>query len=116
VHVEDLASAHLLALEALQPGIGFTYNLGTGQGYSVQQVLRACEQITGRSIPSRHCPRRAGDPPALVASADKIQRELNWQPRHSDLNTIVASAWAWHQAHPNGYHQDSQQSGMRVAI
>jgi len=103
VHVVDLADAHLLALEHLQPGKQLHYNLGTGRGYSVREVIRAVEEVTGKKVTVKEGPRRAGDPPELVASSAKIQRELGWKPQHSELKSIVESAWKWHQAHPRGY-------------
>ena len=103
VHVQDLAEAHLLAVEALEPGEGHAYNLGNGQGFSVQEVIEVCREVTGRLIPTRLAPRRPGDPAALVADSGLIRRELGWRPRYTELRDIVASAWAWHQAHPDGY-------------
>jgi UDP-glucose 4-epimerase len=102
IHVVDLAQAHILALDALDRG-SFTYNLGNGQGYTVREVIETARQVTGHPIPAVKGPRRPGDPAALVASSDKIRRELGWQPCFPDLHDIVASAWAWHRAHPNGY-------------
>lgn len=100
IHVEDLAQAHLLALS---PGkLGF-YNLGNGAGYSVLQVIQTCERLSGAKIPYVFRPRRAGDPPRLVASAEKAISELGWKPRYPNLEQIVGTAWSWHQAHPNGY-------------
>ncbi len=104
IHVDDLAEAHLLALERLEPGKGLCYNVGTGRGYSVREVIRTAEQVTGKSITVREGPRRPGDPPALVAAAEKIQHELDWHPRYTDLRTIVGTAWRWHQSHPRGYN------------
>jgi UDP-glucose 4-epimerase len=103
IHVVDLADAHILSLEALEPGTGRAYNLGNGQGFSVKEVIEVCRRVTGHPIPSKVLPRRAGDPPALVADATRIKRELGWQPQYPDLERIVASAWRWHQAHPEGY-------------
>ena len=103
VHVQDLAEAHLLAVEALEPGEGHAYNLGNGQGFSVQEVIEVCREVTGRAIPTHLAPRRPGDPAALVADSGLIRRELGWRPRYTELRDIVASAWAWHQAHPDGY-------------
>ncbi|QDU31932.1 UDP-glucose 4-epimerase [Anatilimnocola aggregata] len=103
IHVDDLAEAHLRALDRLQPGKGLKLNLGSGTGYSVQQVIDVCRQVTGHPIPAMMGARRAGDPPALVADSSLAQRTLDWQCRYSDLPTIVASAWNWHQAHPRGY-------------
>ena len=105
IHVQDLAEAHLLALEALQPGEGHAYNLGNGQGFSVQEVIEVCREVTGKEIPVRLAPRRPGDPAALVADSGLIKRELGWAPRHPDLEGIVASAWAWRRAHPQGYEE-----------
>ncbi len=103
IHVEDLAEAHLLALEKLAPGKHLHYNLGTGHGYSVREVIRLAEEVTGKPVPVKEGPRRAGDPPALVASAEKIQRELGWRPRYIDLRAILETAWHWHRRHPKGY-------------
>jgi UDP-glucose 4-epimerase len=103
VHVDDLAQAHLLALEQLKPGQGMHYNLGIGRGYSVREVIQAAEKITGKPAPVVEGPRRPGDPPTLVASSEKIQRELGWKPRYTDLTSIVETAWRWHKAHPRGY-------------
>ena len=106
VHVSDLARAHVLALRALPeraaagaPGSGRVYNLGTGSGYSVQQVIAVAEEVTGRKVPTRRAPRRPGDPAVLVASPEKIRRELGWQPEKQDLRTIVADAWRWLETH-----------------
>jgi UDP-glucose-4-epimerase GalE len=103
IHVDDLAEAHLLALERLGSGGEMKYNLGVGRGYSVREVIRAAEEVTGKRVPVKEGPRRPGDPPALVAAADKARRELGWTPRYTDLRTIVETAWAWHRSHPKGY-------------
>ena len=103
IHVDDLAAAHLNALARLQPGKGMKLNLGSGVGYSVQQVIEACRQVTGHPIPAVIGPRRPGDPPALVADSSLAQQTLDWQCCYSDLHTIVQSAWNWHRAHPQGY-------------
>jgi UDP-glucose 4-epimerase len=103
IHVDDLAEAHLLALENLRPGSELKYNLGIGRGYSVREVIRAVESETGKRVPIKEGPRRAGDPPVLVASSTKIQRELGWRPRFTDLQAIVATAWNWHKNHPKGF-------------
>lgn len=103
VHVEDLASAHVLAIEALDLHEAMTYNLGNGQGYSVRQVIETARTVTQHPIPADEMPRRAGDAPFLVASSEKVNDELGWTPRYRDLNQIISSAWAWHHAHPKGY-------------
>ena len=100
IHILDLAQAHILGLE---PGKDGFYNLGNGDGYSVRQVIAMCENVTGKKIAAVEKPRRPGDPPRLVASAEKAIRELGWKPRYPRLEDIVATAWAWHQKHPNGY-------------
>jgi UDP-glucose 4-epimerase len=90
-------------VESLEPGIGRTYNLGSGIGATVFEVLRACEETVGRPIPHEIVGRRPGDPAVLIASAEKIVRELGWSPRRSDIGEIVRTAWNWHQRHPNGF-------------
>jgi len=103
IHVYDLAQAHILAMEAIEPGKGRVYNLGNGAGYSVREVIETARRVTGHRLPVKEGPRRAGDPPTLVASSEKITRELGWKPRFPDLQAIVETAWRWHQSHPNGY-------------
>ena len=103
IHVDDLAEAHLLALERLQPSQGMHYNLGIGRGYSVREVIRTVEEVSGKKVPVKEGPRRAGDPPELVASSLKIQRELGWKPRYTELRPIVETAWQWHSKNPKGY-------------
>jgi UDP-glucose 4-epimerase len=103
VHTADLAQAHQLAVESLEPGMGRAYNLGSGTGVSVLEVLRACEAAAGRPIPHEFAGRRPGDPAVLIASPEKITRELNWSPRHSDIHEIVRTAWDWHYHRPEGY-------------
>jgi UDP-glucose 4-epimerase len=103
VHVEDLASAHVLALAALDERPAMTYNLGNGRGYSVREVIQAARVVTGHPIPAVEAARRPGDGPILVASAEKINHELGWRPRYPELHDIIASAWAWHRTHPHGY-------------
>ncbi|WP_276357812.1 UDP-glucose 4-epimerase GalE [Cohnella caldifontis] len=104
IHVGDLSDAHLLALERLRAGgESAVYNLGSGRGYSVRQVVDIARKVTGHPIPVQIEPRRAGDPAVLVASSDRARRELGWQPRRDNLEDIIASAWRWHSAHPNGY-------------
>jgi UDP-glucose-4-epimerase GalE len=105
IHVDDLALAHLLALEKIEPGRGVCYNVGIGKGYSVREVIRTCEEVTGKTIAVKEGPRRAGDPPELVAASDKIQYELGWRPQYTELRPIVETAWNWHRQHPNGYSQ-----------
>ncbi len=103
IHVLDLANAHVRALEALDSHSQLIYNLGNGCGFSVREVIEAARRVTGHTIPAIEAPRRAGDPAVLVASSEKIQRELHWQPKHAELETIIRSAWEWYQRHPNGY-------------
>ena len=100
IHIVDLAQAHILALA---PGRAGFFNLGNGSGYSVREVIHACERISGQPIKSIEQPRRAGDPPRLVAAADKAFKELDWQPKFPKLEDIVATAWDWHKRHPQGY-------------
>ena len=102
IHVEDLGRAHAMALEAAQPGRHAIYNLGTGDGYTVKEVVDTARRVTGREIRAVEEPRRPGDPPELVASSDRIRDELAWVPEKS-LEAMIADAWAWHQAHPRGY-------------
>jgi UDP-glucose 4-epimerase len=102
IHVEDLAEAHLLALEGGAPGQHRVYNLGSGDGYSVREVIETARSVTGVDIPVRETDRRPGDPPQLVAAGEKIRRELGWEPR-KDLEVMIEDAWTWHQAHPAGY-------------
>jgi UDP-glucose 4-epimerase len=105
VHVADLAEAHILALEALQreAAPSGAYNLGSGTGYSNRQVIEAARRVTGQPIPVVEEPRRPGDPAALVASSERIRRDLGWAPRYPGIEEIVASAWDWHRRHPDGY-------------
>jgi len=100
IHIVDLAQAHILALK---PGISGPFNLGNGGGYSVMEVLEAAREVTGEPIPSEMAERRPGDPPRLIAKADKARDVLGWNPRYGDLKTIIQHAWDWHQAHPDGY-------------
>jgi UDP-glucose 4-epimerase len=92
--------AHILALEATESAF---YNLGTGGGSSVRQVIDACRKISGRKIDAIEKPRRPGDPPRLIASSEKIEAELGWRPQFQSLDAIIESAWRWHQKFPNGY-------------
>jgi UDP-glucose-4-epimerase GalE len=102
IHVDDLATAHVAALEKLQPGMQLKLNLGTGNGASVNEVVELCREVTGHPIPMRAAPRREGDPPALVADASAAKKQLGWQARYS-MREIVQSAWKWHKKHPHGY-------------
>lgn len=104
IHVLDLAQAHILALRALDQG-SRTYNLGNGRGFTVKEVIETARRVTGHPIPTEVGPRRPGDPAVLVAGSDAIKQELGWEPQYPDLETIIASAWAWHQAHPHGYSE-----------
>ncbi|MBZ5614756.1 MAG: UDP-glucose 4-epimerase GalE [Acidobacteriia bacterium] len=122
IHVSDLAHAHLLALHALEDRVledralkdralkdarensgPLIYNLGNGEGFSVRQVVEVARKVTGHPIPVIESPRRAGDPAVLIASSEKIRRELGWQPKFPDLKTMVESAWQWHRNRPDGY-------------
>ncbi|GGK76846.1 UDP-glucose 4-epimerase GalE [Sphaerisporangium melleum] len=94
IHIDDLARAHLLALDACRPGEHKIYNLGSGTGFSVQEVISVCREVTGHPIPAVVGERRPGDPAVLVASSERIQRELGWKAEHADLRRIVADAWA----------------------
>jgi UDP-glucose 4-epimerase len=100
IHIVDLAQAHMLALGAKESAY---YNLGTGGGTSVREVVATCERVTGKKIPVVEKPRRPGDPARLIAGSDKVQRELGWKPKFQSLDPIIESAWAWHVRHPNGY-------------
>ena len=103
IHVNDLAAAHLLALEALMEKGRLIYNVGNGQGFSVREVIDTVRKVTGHAVPAQESPRRPGDPAVLVASSAKIKKELGWKPQYADLESIVRSAWDWRKAHPNGY-------------
>ena len=100
IHVVDLAAAHILALEISKSDF---FNLGTGGGTSVKEVIEACRRVTGHGIPTVARPRRSGDPARLVASSEKAKRELGWKPQFQNIDSIVESAWRWHKAHPHGY-------------
>ncbi len=103
VHTRDLASAHLLAIEATKEGTAEVFNIGTGNGQSVMEIIEACEKVTGQSIARDITERRPGDPPRLVAEPTKLKTQLGWEPQYSNIEDTIATAWAWHQAHPNGY-------------
>jgi UDP-glucose 4-epimerase len=110
IHVEDLAAAHRLVLDRIEPGRGLTYNVATGRGYSVRQVIEAARRVTGREIPVVERPRRPGDPPELVAAAEAIRRDLGWSPRFPEIEQILRTAWAWHSSHPHGYRSTPRPS------
>jgi UDP-glucose 4-epimerase len=98
IHVTDLAEAHILALQRLLDGAESSfYNLGTGRGFSVLEVIERARHITGKDIVAEHTDRRPGDPPVLIASNEKAIAELGWNPRHADLDDIIGTAWRWHQ-------------------
>lgn len=103
IHVDDVCAAHVLAAKHVTSGAGRAFNLALGRGYSVREVIAACERVTGRTIPIAFGPRRPGDPPALFASARQITSAWGWQPRHVELDEIIATAWRWFQRHPDGY-------------
>jgi UDP-glucose 4-epimerase len=103
IHLGDLVSAHILALEALAERAKLVYNLGSGTGYSVREVIAAAGAVSGRDIQVRELERRPGDPARLVASSEKIRRELGWKPQHDSIIDIIGSAWQWHSTHPHGY-------------
>lgn len=101
IHVSDLADAHLLAFEALGEKDRLVYNLGNGKGFTVREVVESVRRVTGHPIPVEECPRRAGDPAVLIASSDRIIKELGWDPKYTQLDDIVQTAWAWHQKRYN---------------
>lgn len=105
IHVSDLAEAHLLALDALERSERLIYNLGNGQGFSVREVIEGVRRVTGQTIRVLESPRRAGDPAVLIASSEKIRRELKWQPKFPGLEAILKSAWIWHKNFPKGYEE-----------
>lgn len=106
VHVDDLAQAHLLAIEATTSQTAEVYNIGTGTGHSVMEVLQACQDVVGQVIPHEVTERRAGDAPTLVADSQKLKEDLEWEPQHRTLHDIVRTASNWHQSHPGGYRTD----------
>lgn len=105
VHIADLADAHILALDGLRERDSLIYNLGSGNGYSVREVIETARQVTGQLLPSIERPRRPGDSARLVASSERIKRELGWMPKHDNLREIISSAWDWHRSHPHGYEE-----------
>jgi len=106
IHVDDLATAHLLALHGLEAHETLICNLGSGTGFSVRQIVEIARKVTGHAIPVIERPRRAGDPAVLVASSEKARSLLGWSPQYSDVESIIASAWQWHRTHPRGYCSD----------
>ncbi|MDP6683442.1 MAG: UDP-glucose 4-epimerase GalE [Desulfobacterales bacterium] len=104
IHIDDLAQAHLLALERLLSGLpGGCFNLGNGSGHSVMQLIETARKVTGKTIPSKVVDRRPGDPAVLIGSSEKAIKTLGWHPRFPELETIIETAWKWHKNHPNGY-------------
>ncbi|HLD94961.1 MAG TPA: UDP-glucose 4-epimerase GalE [Anaerolineales bacterium] len=114
IHLADLVSAHLLALGALESNEKVMYNVGSGHGYSVLEVVEMARNVTGHPIPSLETPRRPGDPARLVASPALIQKELGWEAKHSSLEEIISSAWDWHSKHPHGYSEAKAPSRAAV--
>jgi UDP-glucose 4-epimerase len=105
IHIADLVSAHQLALTALEKNDRLVYNVGSGNGYSVREVIETARKVTGHAIPAIENPRRPGDSARLVASSEKIRRELGWKPQHDNMHDILSSAWEWHKSHPKGYEE-----------
>jgi len=105
IHIADLVSAHQLALAALEKNDRLVYNVGSGNGYSVREVIETARKVTGQPIPVVENPRRPGDSARLVASSEKIRRELGWKPQHDNMHDILSSAWEWHKSHPKGYEE-----------
>lgn len=104
IHVDDLARAHIAVFDQLEKSNTFAhYNLGTGRPTSVREILDAVEKVTGLPVPAEEAPRRAGDPPSLYADNTKARTELGWEPQHMDIESTIATAWKWHQSHPDGY-------------
>lgn len=103
IHVEDLAEAHLLAVEGIKDGAAEAFNVGTGRGHSVLEVIAAAREVTNHAVPTVVRPRRPGDPPALFANSDKLRVRFGWKPVYTEIEHIVASAWRWHRSHPHGF-------------
>jgi UDP-glucose 4-epimerase len=103
IHVEDLCTAHLLALKKLDQNRELVYNLGNGKGFSVKEVIEAVKKVTGKNFKVVESQRRPGDPPILTSDASKAKNELDWKPKFPDLEKIVETAWLWHKKFPNGY-------------
>ena len=106
IHVTDLADAHILSVHKLREGSESNiYNLGSGNGFTVKEMIETARKVTGHEIPANVCERRAGDPAKLVASSEKARRELGWVPKHENVEDMISSAWNWHQKHPNGFEK-----------
>ena len=105
IHVEDLAEAHSLAIEGLTAGAFEAFNVGTGRGNSVLEIIEAARAVTGHAIPAEHVGRREGDPPLLFANSDKLRERFGWQPRFVDVRETIETAWRWHVAHPAGFEE-----------
>ncbi|OGS44650.1 MAG: UDP-glucose 4-epimerase GalE [Elusimicrobia bacterium RIFOXYD2_FULL_34_15] len=104
IHITDLAMAHILALKRLEDsGNSAIYNLGNGEGFSVREIIKVAEEVTGKKINTKDTPRRAGDPATLIATSEKIQKELKWAPKYHQIKTIIETAWNWHKSHPKGF-------------
>jgi UDP-glucose 4-epimerase len=103
IHVEDLAAAHVAAVEGCRPGQAEAFNVGTGNGVSVREIITAARAITGHAIPTVETDRRPGDPPALFANADRIRSRFSWTARYQDVRETIETAWRWHRAHPRGF-------------
>ena len=103
IHVEDLADAHILAMEKLKPGEPVYLNLGTGRGFSNREIISTVEKVTGRKVPVKEGPRRPGDAVALYANPAKSKETIGWEAKHKDPESIIRSAWNWHSKHPHGY-------------
>lgn len=115
IHVDDLADAHLRAMERLQVGKGIEVNLGTGMGFSVRQIIETCREVTGVDIKSVDGDRRAGDPPELVADASKAKEVLGWVPQYTTPKSVIETAWAWHQGNPHGYANKTPADQMELS-
>ncbi len=103
IHVEDLADAHILAMEKLHPGQAMYLNLGTGRGFSNREIIKTVEKVTGKKVAIEESPRRAGDAVALYADPSRAKQILGWEAKYKDPETIIRSAWNWHSKHPRGY-------------
>lgn len=106
IHVKDLASAHYLALQYLEKGgQSDVFNLGSGTGFSVREIIDVARKVVGHPIPAEVAERRAGDPAILIASSEKAKAVLGWKPEYDDIQKIISDAWAWHEGHPSGYEK-----------